>query len=224
MLPKVIVHTEVSVDGRMDWLRDDGFLYYRLIGDWGIDAMLSGSGTMLAAYPNADTEAELAVPKPEKPAGMQRLVVVDSRAQLRCWRQMQQGEWWGEVTALVSEATPRAAVAELEALGVDVIVAGEERVDLRAALEALATRYGIKGVRVDSGGILIGALFRAGLVDELSVILSPTLIGGTSPRSFYVAPDLASAEGAISLRLLSMEAVDTDFVWLRYAVDKAEGL
>ncbi|MHB1319602.1 MAG: dihydrofolate reductase family protein [Anaerolineae bacterium] len=225
MLPKVIVHTEVSVDGRMDWLRDDEFLYYRLIGDWGIDAMLSGSGTMLAAYPNPDSAAELAAPKPEKPAGLQRLVIVDSRAQLRCWRQMQQSEWWGEVTALVAEATPKAYVEELTALGIDVIVAGEERVDLRAALEALNARYGTKVVRVDSGGLLIGALLRAGLVDELSVILSPTLVGGTSPRSFYVAPDLPSAEGAIPLRLTATEAVDDNFVWLRYAIDKpAENL
>ena len=59
-----------------------------------------------------------------------------------------------------------------------------------------------------------------GSVDELSVILSPTLVGGTSARSFYVAPDLESAEATIPLRLTSMEAVDTDFVWLRYAIDK----
>ena len=220
MLPKVIVHTEVSVDGRMDWLRDDGFVYYRLIGDWGVDAVLSGSGTMLAAYPNPDTEAELAAPKPEKPADLQRMVVVDSRAQLRCWRQMQQSEWWGEVTALVSEATPKSYVNELAALGVDVIAAGDEHVDLRAALEELSARYGTKVVRVDSGGRLIGALLRAGLVDELSVILSPTLVGGMSGRSFYVAPDLPSADGATSLRLTAVEAVDTNFVWLRYAIDR----
>jgi len=37
--------------------------------------------------------------------------------------------------------------------------------------------------------------------------------GGVSERGY---------RGASSLRLLSMEAVDTDFVWLRYAVDRTE--
>jgi 2,5-diamino-6-(ribosylamino)-4(3H)-pyrimidinone 5'-phosphate reductase len=220
MLPKVIVHTEVSVDGRMDWLPEDGFLYYRLIGDWHVDAMLSGSGTMAAAYPNPDTEADLAGTPPEKPAGLQRMVVVDSQARLRCWRQMQQSEWWGEVTALVSKATPKAYLEELTRLGIDTIVTGDERVDLRAALEALHDRYGIETLRVDSGGILIGALLRAGLVDELSVILSPVLIGGMSPRSFYVAPDLTSTEMAIPLRLAHVEKAEGDFVWLRYTLEK----
>jgi 2,5-diamino-6-(ribosylamino)-4(3H)-pyrimidinone 5'-phosphate reductase len=220
MLPKVIVHTEVSVDGRMDWLPDDGFLYYRLIGAWDIDAMLSGSGTMAAAYPTPDREADLAAPPPEKPAGLQRMIVVDSQARLRCWRQMQQSEWWGDVTALVSKATPTAYVEELTALGIDTIVTGETRVDLRAALEALHERYGIQVLRVDSGGTLIGVLLRAGLVDELSVILSPVLIGGRSPRSFYVAPDLTSLVGTSSLRLTHMENVEGDYVWLRYTVDQ----
>ena len=220
MLPKVIVHTEVSVDGRMDWLPGDGFLYYRLIGAWDIDAMLSGSGTMAAAYPAPDREADLVAQPPEKPAGLQRMVVVDSQARLRCWRQMQRSEWWGEVTALVSRATPKAYLEELAALGIDTIVTGETRVDLRAALEALHERYGINVLRVDSGGTLIGALLRAGLVDELSVILSPVLIGGMSPRSFYVAPDLASVETVIPLRLTHVEKVEGDFVWLRYTVEK----
>ncbi len=183
--------------------------------------MLSGSGTMAAAYPAPDREADLAAPPPEKRAGLQRMVVIDSQARLRCWRQMQQSEWWGEVTALVSRATPTAYLEELTALGIDTIVTGETRVDLRAALEALHERYGINVLRVDSGGTLIGALLRAGLVDELSVILSLVLIGGVSPRSFYVAPDLASVETVIPLQLAHMEKIEGNFVWLRYTVDKA---
>jgi hypothetical protein len=55
---------------------------------------------------------------------------------------------------------------------------------------------------------------------EVSVILSPALVGGTSSRSFYVAPDLPSADTVIPLRLASMEKAEGDFVRLRYAVGK----
>jgi 2,5-diamino-6-(ribosylamino)-4(3H)-pyrimidinone 5'-phosphate reductase len=222
MRPKVILYTEVSVDGRMDWMQDDGFLYYRLISDWEVDAMLSGSATMLAAYPNADTVADRDEPPPEKPADLQRMVVVDSKGQLRCWRQIQRSEWWGPCTVLCSAATPQAYLDEVTALGVDTIVTGEEHVDLGAALEILRDRYAIKVLRVDSGGVLYGVLLREGLVDELNVLLNPSLVGGRSPRSFFVAPDLDALEGVIPLKLQHVEVVEEDFVWLRYAVGRED--
>jgi len=222
MLPKIILHTEVSVDGRMDWMLDDKFLYYRMIADWKLDAMLSGSNTMLVAYPEPDTPETQAAPPPEKATGMQRHLVVDSRGRLRCWRQMQQSDWWGEVTLLCSQATPLEYVEAVKSLGVDVIIAGEDHVDLRAALEEAHARYGIEVVRTDSGGKLHGALLRAGLVDEVSVLLNPCLVGGVSPRSLFVAPDLETKDGIIPLRLLEVKNIEGDFVALKYTVVKEE--
>ncbi|MBN1259039.1 MAG: RibD family protein [Anaerolineae bacterium] len=219
-LPKVIIHTEVSVDGRMDWMVDDDFLYYRMIADWKIDAMLSGSETLLQAYPNPDPPAADTNPPPEKAPGLQRLVVVDSRARICAWRQIQAGEWWGAVTVLCATTTPVSYREDLKRLGIDVIVAGEGHVDLHAALAELHARYGIEVVRTDAGGILHGVLLREGLVDELSVLLNPCLTGGTMPRSFFVAPDLTSKAGLLSLRLLDMQQIEGDFVWLRYALVK----
>ncbi|OQA13894.1 MAG: 5-amino-6-(5-phosphoribosylamino)uracil reductase [Chloroflexi bacterium ADurb.Bin360] len=93
--------------------------------------------------------------------------------------------------------------------------------DLRAALEEVTARYGVAVIRTDSGGTLHGALLRAGLVDEVSVLLNPCLVGGISPRSTFVAPDLSSQEGAIPLRLLEVSNIEGDIIWLRYAVSKA---
>ncbi|MBN1873952.1 MAG: RibD family protein [Anaerolineae bacterium] len=220
MLPKVILHTEVSVDGRMDWMLDDNFLYYRMIAGWKLDAMLSGSNTMLAAYPAPDTPEMLAAPPPQKAPGLQRLLVVDSRGRLQCWRQMQQSQWWGDVTLLCTQTTPPAYVETVKRLGIDVIVAGQDHVDLRAALEEVNARYGIEVVRTDSGGTLHGVLLRAGLVSELSILLNPCLVGGTSLRSLFVAPDLDSKDALISLHLLEVKNLESDFVWLRYEVLK----
>jgi 2,5-diamino-6-(ribosylamino)-4(3H)-pyrimidinone 5'-phosphate reductase len=71
-------------------------------------------------------------------------------------------------------------------------------------------------VQVDSGGTLNGALLRAGLVDEVSLLISPTLAGGTSPNSIYRAPDLDGPEGILPLRLRHLERLAGDIVWLRY--------
>ena len=222
MLPRVIQFNEVSLDGRMDWFTSDMGLYYGLAARWQPDAMLSGSSTMLPAFASVEElpENEAAEPQELHPNHVPFLVIVDSRGQIRKWRRIKQEPYWRNVVALCSRATPPDYVDYLQQCHVDRIVAGDDHVDLRAALEELNARYGIKVVRVDSGGQLNGVLFRAGLVDEVSVIVDPCLTGGTTPRSMFVAPDLTSAEGIIPLKLVHVEAVRGDTVWLRYEVVK----
>ena len=50
MLPHITIHNEMSLDGRFDWMADDHGLYYETIGRFEVDAMLSGSNTMLEAH------------------------------------------------------------------------------------------------------------------------------------------------------------------------------
>ena len=225
MLPRVILHIGVSLDGRIDWSCGDIGLYYELAAHWPADAMLSGSETMLAAYRmnggNPD-EDEGPLEAPEKVPGdpRQLLVVVDSRGRGRHWNFWRRQPYWRDVMVLCSRATPQTYLDYLRQKRVEFIVAGDERVDLRAALEELNARHGVKVIRVDSGGTLNGVLLRAGLVDEVSVIVEPCLTGGTTPRSMFVAPDLTSADGIIPLKLVHVETVRENTVWLRYEVVK----
>jgi 2,5-diamino-6-(ribosylamino)-4(3H)-pyrimidinone 5'-phosphate reductase len=100
---------------------------------------------------------------------------------------------------LCSHATPQDYQEYLNRRGVPYILAGSDHVDLRAVLEELSTRFGVKSVRVDSDGILNGALLRAGLVDEVSMLIDPCIVGGTSPCTSFVAPDLTTPEGVTRL-------------------------
>jgi 2,5-diamino-6-(ribosylamino)-4(3H)-pyrimidinone 5'-phosphate reductase len=223
MLPKVIIFNGTSVDGRMDWFSGDIGLYYELAGRWEADAMLSGSKTVLAAYAEVDVpeedESTFEPPETDSNDPRQRLVVVDSRGRIRNWHQIRNAPYWRDPIALCSDTTPQEHVDYLKKRHIDTIVAGKDRVDLRAALEELNSRYGIKTIRVDSGGMLNGALLRAGLVAEVSVLITPHLVGGTSPRSIFTAPDLTSPDGVIPLRLTHVEEVRDGIVWLRYEVE-----
>ncbi|MBN1148147.1 MAG: RibD family protein [Anaerolineales bacterium] len=238
MLPRVVIHNGVSVDGRMDGYGSNEWLYYQLAASWGAGAMLSGSNTMLAAFAQFEQAAHAAedsVPGPQAQAepgaegqaqgeaddySRQILAVVDSRGRIHNWRTIREQPYWGEVVVLCSQATPRAYIENLAAEGIAFIQCGEERVDLKAALEALYERYGVRLVRVDSGGILNGALLRAGLVDEFSLLISPNLAGGQSPSSVFWATDLALSQEAIPLRLVHCERLEGDYVWLKYELVK----
>lgn len=221
MLPKVIVYNAVSLDGRIDWFTPDIGLFYGLAATWQEDATLVGSETILTAESQAAPEEEAAEP-PEPPSDDQRplLVVVDSRGRVRNWDYWKRQPYWRGAVVLCSRSTPEEYLRNLQAQRVPYIIAGDKQVDLRPALEELNAHYGVQTVRVDSGGTLNGALLRAGLVDEVSVLVHPVLVGGTSPRSFYRAPDLTSDQGLLPLKLIHHERLENDILWLRYQVVK----
>jgi 2,5-diamino-6-(ribosylamino)-4(3H)-pyrimidinone 5'-phosphate reductase len=224
MLPHVIIHNQVSVDGRFDWIAPDLALFYGVAASFEEEATLAGSNTIVAGYPEEAGLQEVGddyePPQRDRSSDLPLLVVPDSRGRIRVWHLLREEQYWRDAVALVSGSTPREYLDYLEKLQVDYIMAGDDHVDMRAALEEINSRYGVKVVRADCGGTLNGVLLRDGLVDEVSVLLSPCLVGGTKLRSIFVGPELTSAEGVIDLRLERMEKLDGDVVWLLYKVVK----
>lgn len=226
MLPRVLIHTAVSVDGRTIGFDVDMGQFYGVVADWGADCMLTGADTIVVSpeYVADDPSA----PAPEVgPSNAHLLAVVDSRGRVRNWRTLKgYTQFWRDPLALVSRATPAEYVGEVRRAGCDVLVAGDEHVDLRAALELLAAERGVTRVRVDSGGALSGALLTAGLVHEISLMVYPVLVGGTDEHTFNRR--LASVAGAGSeppqvtasqaLRLVDVQRLEGDATRLRYEV------
>ena len=95
------------------------------------------------------------------------------------------------ITCAASDADLRAATAKVA----DVIVAGDETVDLAAALDALADR-GLRRVLCEGGPHLLGDLAAAGLLDELCLSLSPTLAGPGASRIIAGPPSRRSPADA----------------------------
>ncbi|MGE5228531.1 MAG: RibD family protein [Deltaproteobacteria bacterium] len=225
MLPHVVIHNEMSLDARMDGLDVDMARFYSLAGTWHEDCTLVGSETLLVGMPELGAAAEpvaLALgdaghggggASPDAPL----LAAVDSRGRLPGLGQLRDQPYWSDVIALCAGRTPAAHLDLLKADGVATIVTGDERVDLRRALETLADEHGVGTVRVDAGGALIGALVRRGLVHEVSVVIEPRLVGGESHRWLMRAPDAGPGE-AVALRLRALERLDDDALWLRYDV------
>jgi len=112
------------------------------------------------------------------------------------------------ITCEASDAGLRAQAAKVA----DVIVAGDDVVDLAAARAALEDR-GLGRVLCEGGPHLFGDLAAAGLVDELCLSLSPTLAGPGSARII----DGTRLDAARSLALTQVLAADDGFLFCRYA-------
>lgn len=125
--------------------------------------------------------------------------------------------------ALCTEATPPAHRDYLRRKGVKTIVAGSDRVDLRAALEELSRTFRVTTVRVDSGGALNAALLRAGLADELHLLVHPVLAGAASDKMFLPAAAAGAVgppDAPIPLRFLGAEPLANGVILLSYAVER----
>ena len=236
LLPRVVMYSAVSLDGQTGGFVPDIGRFYSLIGVWKEDATLVGSETILKASAQdfeADSDAETSAGEASKGAvadaaesasarrGKDRrplLVVPDSRGRIRNWNALRNTPYWRDVLVLCSRRTPQRYLRFLRDKRIEHLVAGADHVDLRAALRQLRQRYGVKVVRVDSGGTLCGALLRAGLVDEVSLLVHPCLIGDVPPRSFFRMLDGDGGGKPIPLRFQSMRRFSDGLLWLRYRV------
>jgi riboflavin biosynthesis pyrimidine reductase len=99
---------------------------------------------------------------------------------------------------------------------VEVIVAGHETVDMKAAVAALAER-GHRRMLVEGGPHLLAQLIAAGLLDELCLTISPLLTGPTAGRIVAGAP-LPGPESAGSPQQLALAHVveDRGYLFCRY--------
>ena len=125
----------------------------------------------------------------------------------------------GQVVVCTSERGDVGSVEALREAGVRVIVTGEERVDLAAALAALRV-LGIERLMVEGGSTLVAALLAAGLVDELQLAMAPLLFGGDTAPTPVGGPGW-SREAAIGLHLLESSTSPDGDVIVRYGLDEA---
>lgn len=222
MKPRVIIHNAVSLDGRIDHFAVDLGLYYGIASRFEEDATLVGSETCLRSPLGpallAEPEADASKPASAAPEDAPLLVVPDSRGRVRDWAPIRKEPYWRDILVLVSAQTPSDHIERLKRQGVAYFISGREKVDLAAALESLNLRTGAKTVRVDSGGTLNGVLLRAGLVDEVSLLIHPTLVGRTSPGTLFRDPNLGPESEALTLNLIHLERLEKDVVWARYKV------
>jgi 2,5-diamino-6-(ribosylamino)-4(3H)-pyrimidinone 5'-phosphate reductase len=219
--PYVICHMVPSVDGRIvvdDWRVPQAALnqYDAIAKRLRADAWLVGRISMAPYADGTRTKAAGVVPPGDFIAphiAKSFAIALDPSGRLVFRRGDIDGE---HVIVVVTGRTPRAHLAHLRRKGVSYLVGGDARIDLRSVMARLRARFGIRRILLEGGGKINGAMLRAGLIDELSVLVAPVADGreGT-PTLFDAGTGRAQAS---RLRLLSLKALPGDVAWLRYRV------
>ena len=142
--------------------------------------------------------------------------VVDGRGRIR-WTHKEDAS--RRLLVIVSHATPAPYLAFLRSEDIPYVVAGDGPVDLAAALRTMKDQLGATCVVSEAGGGLNGALLRAGLVDELHLMLLPSLVGGLGTPTTFDGVPLQPGQLPTRLRLLDARVTTDGIVSLHYEID-----
>ncbi|MGM4905934.1 dihydrofolate reductase family protein [Tardiphaga sp. 866_E4_N2_1] len=229
MKPHVICHMGTSLDGRTipsRWRPTDaqiGDLYDRLHTEIDCDAWVVGRVTgqefakRKGGYPSTTSDSY-----PREPWIATRdvdayAVVLDERGRITWGRSDIGGD---HIVVVLCEAVPDAHLAGLRSEGISYVFAGNEKLDLSTALEVLNSELGVERLLLEGGGNINGAFLRAGLIDEISLILVPAIDGASGVPALFDGPD-ALEETPTPIRSIMLQSCtlkEGGNVWLRYAV------
>ena len=228
--PRVICHMVASVDGRIvteGWpLSADGKRQYEQVhATYEPDGWICGRVTMeqhFAAGRRSDDEVAREHDGPPRddfvaPGEHDSFAIALDPSGKLLW---DSGDADGDhVVTVLTERVSDDYLAALRERGVSYLLAGRgEQVDLAVALEKIGARLGIRTLMLEGGGGINGSFARAGLVDEVSLLLAPVVDGRVgTPALFDVAED-----GVVPQRLAleSVERRADDMLWLRYRVER----
>ena len=178
-------------------------------------AILTGSGTVLADDPRLTVRLDEARPVEARmtplSAGEREQVpplrvVLDRRLRTPAASHVLDGE----APTLVLHAADAIPIDDRYARVERVVVPGQgDALDLHAVLALLAGR-GCSEVHVEAGPTLCGALFAAGLVDELLLYIAPLLLGD-SARPLLHLPTLTDMAARWRLQAIEQRQLGSDW-------------
>ncbi|GAC1586229.1 MAG: RibD family protein [Hymenobacter sp.] len=120
------------------------------------------------------------------------------------------------VIAVLTEQVGDDYLAYLRRQGVSYLFGGTREIDFARVLDKLGRLFSIRTLLLEGGGHLNGSLLRAGLIDEVSLLLYPVADGAATSAAVFEQGD--DPGPATRFTLLSMEPRPDGILWGRYQV------
>jgi len=157
----------ISVDGSIKDFELDLGLHYEVAGKIRADAHLIGSDTarigveLFTENVPPEEPADFAKPVIKAVENRPFWVLSDAKGKLKgLLHVFRKSCYCKDVIVIVANKTPKDYINYLKERNYNIIIAGDENIDFRSALDRLGTHYNVKTVMTDSGGGLTSALIK----------------------------------------------------------------
>jgi riboflavin biosynthesis pyrimidine reductase len=228
MKPHVACIVSASIDGRIwlsRWSPDPSQLrglFERVHDEIGCDAWVVGRTTGREFAKRESYPAQTSETFPRKHWFATRDakaygVVLDAHGKVAFGRSDIGGD---PIVAVLAKKVSDAHLAGLRSEGISYIFAGENELDLALALDILNRELGVKRLLVEGGGTTNGSFLRAGLIDEIHLVLNPAVDGTKGAPSAFDSP--YEGPNKAPLRKMTLESttpLEGGALWLRYRVE-----
>ena len=229
--PYVICHMLQSGNGRVtgdflssDECREAREIYFRLNREYGADAFGCGSVTMAESftqgyYPDLSEYSIDGIDYEDYFADVESryFAVAFDRSGKLGWKSSRivdddPGYNNAHVIEVLSENVDKRYLSYLRSIGVSYIFAGKDGSDIPLAMDKLVNFFGICNFLLEGGSELNGAFAEAGMIDELSLVISPVKAKETD-KPHFAKPHKRDP------RFMSATPYDNGIILMRYTID-----
>jgi riboflavin biosynthesis pyrimidine reductase len=233
--PKIICHMTSSIDGRLlvdRWTAPAGEIdattlrshYDQVASRFDSDGWIVGRTTMeeiIGTNPPRTVKSsgsQLRAIYVADRKGRDVAVSIDPHGKLHYGQDNAGGD---HVIAVLSENVSDDYLSELREDGVSYLFAGPQGNNLPSALEILGETFGLKTLLLEGGARINGSFLKAGLIDEISLLIYPGIDGlaGVPTIFEYAGGEDEQPAAGQSLRHLATETLEGGMVWLYYRVE-----
>jgi len=205
----IILSAAISIDGKISTRSNDSKLssqedstrLHKLRSK--VDAILIGKNTMLQDDP-------LLTVRHTKGKNPTR-IILDSKGTISKNSKIIKTSDKIPTIIAVSKKISKANLSKLKKLPVEIIISGENSVNLKLLMKKLATKK-IKTILVEGGGTVNWEFIKNNIFDELIITLSPYLIGGNDAISLVEGKGFAKIVNSPNLKLKSVRRLKNHLV------------
>lgn len=217
--PYIICYMMSSVDGRIDCAMTEQLKgvedYYETLAKLDADTTVSGKRTAAlemalsdkCVSKNSEIYGKEGFSKKVDAKGYE--VVVDSKGEL-LWEKENEKP----LLIITSEQVTKEYLNYLDEQNISWIACGKDTTDLIQASKILYEEFHVERMAVVGGAVINGAFLKAGLLDEVSILIGAGIDGRKGMPGVFDGFDID--QPVISLSLKDVETFKSGAVWIRY--------
>ena len=219
MMPNIILHNSISLDGSLINFAVNMELHYQIAGKYKPDAHLIGSNTIesgIKLFGSSSPEEKNDFIKPKRSNNLPFWIIIDSKGKLiNHLHEIRRFEFCKDVLILLTKETKKNYIEYLKSRNYDFHIIGEKKVDLKKSFELLKNKYNINNILTDTGRILGNILLQEGYVNEISLLIHPAIVGNNGYTIF------SDIKKAIQLKIDKQEIFQKRYIWLTFKTIKS---